>query len=167
MLKWLLYKPALNSRSTSNKVMLGKSFSNVKTDSTSHSSADTIAKLGLIGKITYVNNLLVPILLASQIAAFLKQQYLKNIFVNWHGYMHTDTNSENLEGDSFFFWQEQLSVNQMSELVWIFEWRYKIRKFKSLFQNFWLNVVKNGCDYALGESDGSIFKSAVNTSRTN
>ena len=103
MLKWLLYKPALNSRSTSNKVMLGKSFSNVKTDSTSHSSADTIAKLGLIGKITYVNNLLVPILLASQIAAFLKQQYLKNIFVNWHGYMHTDTNSENLEGDNFFF----------------------------------------------------------------
>ena len=37
--------------------MLGKSFSNVKTDSASHSSVDTIGKLGLIGKIIYVNTL--------------------------------------------------------------------------------------------------------------
>ena len=50
MMKWLLYQTALNSRSTISKVMLGKSFSNVKTDSTSHSSVDTIGKLGLIGK---------------------------------------------------------------------------------------------------------------------
>lgn len=51
MMKWLVYKAALNSKASSNKVMLEKSFSNVKKDSTSHSSVNAI------GKITYVNTL--------------------------------------------------------------------------------------------------------------
>ena len=51
MMKWLVYKAGLNNRASSNKVMLGKSFSNVKKDSTFHSSVDAI------GKITYVNTL--------------------------------------------------------------------------------------------------------------
>ena len=60
-----------------------------------------------IGKITYVNTLVgllvVPILLASEIAAFLNQQYLNNTFVNWRGYKHTNADSENQKGDNFFW----------------------------------------------------------------
>lgn len=54
-----------------------------------------------------------------------------------------------------------LSQEQINKLASIFACWCKRRTSKMCFENFSFGVVKNGCCYALSQSDFSVFKSAI------